>query len=250
MNLSEFRARIYDNYYDLSFKEKKLNKPEEALFKRASLGFEWNYGIYMDSLKKDSRVLDIGCGIGQCLFWLNQRGLDAIGIDTSMEQIEQARKVLKNEIKIEHADAFEYLKSTTGKYDAVVANDLIEHMTRPEALEFVSLVHDKIKENGFLIVKAPNAISHSAGHFYDNLTHKRPYTESSIQCLLKVGGFEDIRVHSFEHYPYRNMASIGAYAIRRLTWNLYRARLFLHDFSPITKVVGKQLFAVAKKQAS
>lgn len=247
MNISEYRKRLYANYYSDHFQENKLNKPVEGLFRRAALGYEWNYGNYVSCLKKNARVLDIGCGIGQCLSWLSKRGMKAVGIDMSAEQLAQARKVLDEDVSLEQADAFDFLRNETGKYGAVVVNDFIEHLTGPEALEFVESVYDVMDPEGIIIVKVPNAVCPSAGHFFDDLTHERLYTDRSMCRLLRGAGFTDIRVFSFDHPPFRSMGSMVAWVIRRVTWNLYRARLFLHDFSPGTKVVGKHLIAVAVK---
>ena len=247
MKMSEFRDRLYAANYSTHFQEKSFNKPDKSLFERASLGYEWNYGSYVNLLPKNASVLDVGCGIGQCLYWLDKRGFKAVGVDGSVEQLEQARKILADEGRLEHADAFEFLKDNTNKFEAVIANDLIEHFTRTEALDFSDAVYNTLKPGGIFIVKVPNAICPSAGHFFDNITHERPYTDISIKQLLRVAGFEEMNVFSFEHPPFRNVLSMAAWLVRRITWSLYRARLFIHDFSPGTKVVGKQLYAIAKK---
>jgi 2-polyprenyl-3-methyl-5-hydroxy-6-metoxy-1,4-benzoquinol methylase len=245
--MSEFRDRIYSTYYSEHFQENRLNKPDSALFERASLGYEWNYGNYIKQIKKGSKVLDIGCGIGQGLYWLNKRGLKAVGIDRSSEQLEQARIVLDDIVELNHADAFEYLDSHIKTFSVVLANDLIEHFTRPEALKFSYSIYESLVPGGIVVIKAPNAICPSAGNFFNDLTHERPYTERSIRRLLRTAGFINVKVFSFEHPPFRSIPSMLAWGIRRLTWSLYRVRLFLHDFSPGTKVVGKHLCAVAKK---
>ncbi|MDQ6630547.1 MAG: class I SAM-dependent methyltransferase [Verrucomicrobiota bacterium] len=52
------------------------------------------YSKYVDSLRQDqeSRVLDVGCAVGQVVARLTEFGSEAYGVDVSEPNIERARK--------------------------------------------------------------------------------------------------------------------------------------------------------------
>src|SRR5437868_3198539 len=53
------------------------------------------YSKYTDTLKPEragSRVLDVGCGVGQVVARLTEAGCEAYGVDVSGPNIERARK--------------------------------------------------------------------------------------------------------------------------------------------------------------
>jgi len=63
------------------------------------IGFLWGpEGVREDELGalgtvQGKRVLELGCGAGQCSRWAISRGADAIGIDVSMRQLQHSRRI-------------------------------------------------------------------------------------------------------------------------------------------------------------
>src|ERR1700690_16069 len=52
---------------------------------------KWEYHMALEWLKKDSKVLEVGCGKGEFLKLLAAKGVEAIGLDTNLNAIEAAR---------------------------------------------------------------------------------------------------------------------------------------------------------------
>ena len=247
MNHSEFRDKIYSAYWEKHFSDYDWNTTDPDLFKRAALGYQHNFGRHVDKFPAGARVLDVGCGIGHCLWWLRGKDFDVEGVDLDSGQLAQAEKMVPDDVELVAADIFDHLAPAEAEYDIVIANDMIEHLTRSEAIEFAELAYRGLKTGGVLLLKTPNAITPSAGRFYDDLTHERIYTYLSLRQLLRTANFEDVEVTSWESPPLRSPASVVSWVVRRVTWNLYKLRLMLHDFCPPPREVGQNLIAAATK---
>lgn len=50
--------------------------------------------------------------------------------------------------EIEKADLFEYLPRHRGKYDMIIANDIIEHLKKDEVLRFLDLIMNSLRPKG------------------------------------------------------------------------------------------------------
>lgn len=79
---------------------------------------ELNLGNIFSSIPKNSRILDVACGVGYLEHYLLKKGfINIYAIDLSEEQINVAKEKLKSfnidwegKVKFEIADVFEYLK--------------------------------------------------------------------------------------------------------------------------------------------
>jgi len=73
-------------------------------YELTSAGFRaWYYDCIPED--KNARILDIGCGDGKFLFFLQQNGYSAIeGVELSSQQAEEARKYVKCPIHVVDED--------------------------------------------------------------------------------------------------------------------------------------------------
>src|SRR5438309_900841 len=90
-----------------------------------------------------SSVLDLGCGQGALVRLLNDHGFAARGIDASSEQVALAQRVAPG--AVEEADVFDFLNDCQGRFDAILAIDLLEHLTRSEVLRVLSSVESSLR---------------------------------------------------------------------------------------------------------
>lgn len=78
-------------------------------------------------------VLDIGCGAGVLRHHLGMQGSAGyLGVDLSPTAIEQARGGEPGDARFEVADAETY--QPQGRFDAIVFNEMLYYLERPEAL--------------------------------------------------------------------------------------------------------------------
>src|SRR5437016_493267 len=90
--MNTYKKKIYENY--ISNHNKNLYG-ENSLSKITAYFPALNhyYGRHLPT-DKNARILDIGCGDGNSVYWLQQSGYkNAGGIDLSAEQIEKGRSM-------------------------------------------------------------------------------------------------------------------------------------------------------------
>ena len=81
------------------------------------------------NIKKGTKVLDIGCGWGAFLDYLNKLGADTYGVVLAKGQ---ADACIKNGLNVKHMDSKDITPETFGKFDAVTAMGSPEHLCSQE----------------------------------------------------------------------------------------------------------------------
>lgn len=138
-------------------------------------------------------VVDIGCGQGELVRLMLADGYDAMGVDVSPEQVAIARAAGLKFIR--EGDYHQILAERSGRLAAVVATDLLEHLTKPEVLETLDRVATALMAGGVFIARVPNAGSPFGGHIrYGDFTHESSYTARSVRQLTAATGFRSVTV--------------------------------------------------------
>jgi len=97
------------------------------------------------------KLLDIGCGMGQFLLLAKNAGAEVFGHDISKEAVQFVESHFG--IKVFDCQIKDIIK-TTGTFDIIVMNDVIEHLIYP--LQVLSDIRDVLSENGMLLIHTPN----------------------------------------------------------------------------------------------
>jgi len=145
-----------------------------------------------------ARVLDIGFGQGWTLRRLAGLGYEDLhGWDVARDCVAEARESGVPG-RLENVDAIEALHSIEpNQFDAILAKDLLEHLSHERVLPFVSGVHRALAQGGVFLARLPNMANPLAGFLrYDDFTHRLGFTENSVRQVLALGGFarEEVRV--------------------------------------------------------
>ncbi len=125
-------------------------------------------------------ILDFGCGDGLLLAVAQSLGYsDLTGVDLSESLLQTAAK--RSSAKLNHADGLEFPKANPdGAFEAIIAFDIFEHLTRPELLEVSREIARTLKPGGRLILRVPDGASPFSGNLlWSDLTHERPFTKMS-----------------------------------------------------------------------
>jgi 2-polyprenyl-3-methyl-5-hydroxy-6-metoxy-1,4-benzoquinol methylase len=141
-----------------------------------------------------ARIVDIGCGQGELVRLLIEAGYQhAEGVDVSPEQVRLAHAA--GLTQVHEGDLTTFLEASSGQLDAVLATDLLEHLTKDEVLATLDRALAALRPGGVLIARVPNASSpFSGGIRHGDFTHETWYTARSVQQIAAAVGFERVVV--------------------------------------------------------
>jgi SAM-dependent methyltransferase len=144
--------------------------PPEALVRR-----------YYDRLGDARRILDVGCGTGTFGRLRPHDGFEIFGVDRSPAAVAVAREYEDaSELDLERDD----LPFEDDSFDAVVAKDILEHLTDP--LRVTRECFRVLRPGGVLLASVVMAKPRAVWADY---THVRGFTRSTARQLLEHGGF-------------------------------------------------------------
>ncbi|WP_339138266.1 MAG: class I SAM-dependent methyltransferase [Candidatus Electrothrix sp. GW3-4] len=191
---------LYNNYYEEGFSLSKSQGLDLKSFELVARKYRWNYQRFFSSLPKNAKILDVGCGLGQFLFYLRKDGFsNTTGIDMSSTQIELALK-MQPDVDFRHVvDSVDFCLQHEEKYDVVTMNDVLEHIEKEHLISFLQALYRSLKPNGLIIVKTINSacpLSHASR--YLDLTHTISFHEKSLTQLFRHVGFVDIHCYQEE----------------------------------------------------
>jgi SAM-dependent methyltransferase len=228
------RLEPFDSYW-------QAPKDVEKGFDSFAAYYRANYLPLMPS-DRSARILVISCGPGYLVKMLKDRGYRAVlGIDSDSAKVDLAhRKGLPCEV----ARAFEFLLGEPARFDVIIPEQELNHLTLDETLEFLQLCRRALRPGGKVVVYAMNGanplvgsenLSHNIDHFYN-------VTEYSLEQILKLSGFQSIRIFPLKLYVFwknpLNYLGLGLTSLFELT---LRALFILY---------GKRVRILSKKIAA
>ncbi len=148
---------------------------------------------------KESKIFDVGCGMGFALMALRQLGYNNVsGCDSDEKQVGYCKKNGLDVIQTENTAA--WLSDAKSAFDGILALDLIEHIPVPDQLDFTHTILEALKPGACLIGTVPNASSSLALRSrHICFTHHTSFTEHSLDFLLYNAGFENIQIQEVEY---------------------------------------------------
>ncbi|HKH36451.1 MAG TPA: methyltransferase domain-containing protein, partial [Rubrobacter sp.] len=174
------RAGTYDAFEDI------FRGPEQFIRDRQRR--------YLHLLGDREPVLDIGCGRGEFLDLLRERGLEYAGTDPDPDMVGRCR--VKGHENVEVADANSYLeKCADDSIGAIFCAQVIEHLPYEELLRFYGLGMRKLEPGGLFILETVNPHSVPAlKTFWVDPTHQHPLFPEVALALCEISGFESAYV--------------------------------------------------------
>lgn len=143
-------------------------------------------------MKKGRILLDVGCGRGDFLEGFKHTGLDVYGLD-----YEKCRSHLTFEVQYANIET-ERFPFNDQMFDVVFSKSLIEHLFNPE--NFMRECYRVLKPGGRIIIMTPDWISQQK-IFFDDYTHRQPYTVTAVRDILHIFGFKEIISEHFYQLP-------------------------------------------------
>lgn len=233
---------IYNNYQSSHpcHSRPKYYSPQDDRY------FEANFFTFLPK-DKNAHILDIGCGAGYFLQYLEFKGYtDYIGVDVSKEQIDFCKsKHLKGKV-ILISDLIKYLRANKNKFDFILMNDVIEHLQKEKIIDVLSYVHDSLVNDGVIVIKTANLKNRwgSSVRFMD-FTHTTGFTEESLAQVLYLSGFRNQKQMT-EIHPIYDVKSFVRVGLKSLLEIWYRLE-YLASFGDFRVNLSNMLIVSANK---
>ena len=153
----------YDTYKNNVLKNEN---PFEYLSEAEDMYWAIKQSISKGHLKKTSKILEVGCGMGYLTFSLNKEGFDIKGCDISEKAIEKAKKTygLSSSELFFVADIYKISENDSLRYDTIILTEVIEHIYDP--LHFINTLLKLLKNNGNVIITTPNKTAYKKSVFW------------------------------------------------------------------------------------
>ena len=133
---------------------------------------------------KLGRTLDVGCGIGRCLAFIDGNG---VGVDHNEKSIEVCRTR-----GLEAYTPEQFQTIDVGTFDSILLSHVLEHTTKEEGLQLLQSYLPYLKPGGRLLLITPQA----AGQKSDP-THVRFLDSTALKAQIKELGGVAVKTSSF-----------------------------------------------------
>lgn len=200
-------AQAYADYYTHSIEESSFKRVLQALFggRLRSLNLPESRGRVL---------LDFGCGDGQDMVALRERGWDVLGIDTDAGALNAARR-RGLPVYASLADL-----PPASEIDVVLLRHVVEHIRDPAAFLRSLLPH--LSDEASLVIVTPNC--NSAGRRilkkywrgYDAPRHLQVFSPGGLALLIHRSGYRVIQLRTGESSPGGMHSESLAHLIGRL----------------------------------
>ncbi len=172
-----------------------LTRKAHAIGQRSHKVWSLKYAIerYLPG-RKGLRVLDCGAWNGWFLSYDSPAIAQKIALDFDAHFAGDLRRegihfVLANMEK-------GHLPLAAGSVDLVAMTSTLEHLGNPEWM--APEIHRVLAPGGVVFITVPD-IRKYGFHFWDDITHKRPFTDVSLRFLFETNDFETLELCPYNH---------------------------------------------------
>ncbi len=206
-----------------AFGETAVTTTRECLYNEAWLAHAWRR--WLSGYATGRPVIDFGCGIGVNGGILRGLGVRrVVGLDFDWGCLTESRQ---RSLTVAQADLLHGIPLRDGSADIVLLIHVLEHFA--DGTEVLAPVARVLRPGGAAVVVTPDW-ARAYKEFYDDPTHRRPYSKASLARVLLEAGLEP-RV-MLQH-------NVGYGLGRTALWRAFPRLCF----------TGDALFAIAERRA-
>ncbi|HIH73878.1 MAG TPA: class I SAM-dependent methyltransferase [Methanosarcina sp.] len=194
---------LLENRIEESYKNQQVEpvEPEEELginyfvfeekFRGSREDIKQRQSKFMPYFEGCSDVLDIGCGRGEFLELLTERGVGAKGVDIDEDMVRYCRS---KGFSVELSDAVSYLEQLEDmSLEGIFIDQVVEHLNPGYLIKLLQLCYKKLRFGHYILIETVNPLSlFSFANFYIDLTHIKPVHPDTLKFLLESMGFKEL----------------------------------------------------------
>ena len=156
---------------------------------------------YVEIFAGAADVLDIGCGRGEFLALLKERGVLARGIDVNDSMVDVC---LQKGLDATKADALAYLRAQpAGSLGGLLAAQVVEHLDPAYLTNLLDAAYAALRPGAPIVLEIINPACWFAffESYVRDITHVRPLHPDTLKFLLQASGFGGVEIRYQAPYP-------------------------------------------------
>ena len=220
----------------------------EKGYDKFSKFYKRNYLKYLPE-NKGARTLVISCGAGYFAELMQKEGYgNVLGIDSDQEKVKHA---VRRGLNCRVENAFPFLRNNKEPFDLIFAEQEINHLTKPEILQFLDLCRKNLKDGGMLFIHSLNGANPITGSeaLAQNFNHFNTFTEYSLRQVLSHAEFKYIEVFPLNLYIfYENPVNYVGMLLNAMFNTIFRIGFIFYGKD--NKIFSKKIAAVCKKKSA
>jgi SAM-dependent methyltransferase len=157
---------IFDRLaHEMSFKIYQPDKHPFRIYTRQTM---------LKHIDGTQTVLDLGCNLGDLSYMLSEKAKEVVGIDYMEKAIETAKqRWSRPNLTFVHAEALDYLKKNTKKFDVLILSHILEHLDDPKT--FLLNFKDFFKT---IYIELPDFDRYYLNHYRKYVGNKLIYSDN------------------------------------------------------------------------
>ena len=179
-NLWDAKTAIKSNYTDIDSQGKRRHWISQYKYCKP----------YLENKKK---ILEIGAGQGQAVYWFNKEGFSVTAIEPDENNVKSINKKLNNDrCIVGSVEDFQIVE----KFDLIWMSHVLEHIVKP--VQFFENIHKNLSKSGILFIEVPNCENDSMlNSSIFKVPHTFHFSKNSLVNLAKKSGFKVMQCDYF-----------------------------------------------------
>jgi SAM-dependent methyltransferase len=149
---------------------------------------------YISYFQKNGTVLDLGCGRGEFLELLRDKGIEARGVEINEQMVEIC---YDKGLNCQKGDILETLaRAEDNTLGGIFSSQVIEHLPASYLKRLIELAYFKLKSKSHIVLETlnPSSVFTLVQIYFLDLTHQVPIHPQALKFLLESSGFEDVKI--------------------------------------------------------
>lgn len=158
-------------------------------------------GLCRGRIPPKARVLDVGCGFGDQLFFFKHKGHECVGLEPGKARCEFGRREFGLDIvngEIGSSKEIKFLRQKYGAFDLICLNQVLEHL--PDPVHALTGLRTLLKPDGQLFIAVPDFYFEGLLNKVYTTVHTHSFTQRGLIDLTSRIGLHIKHDFGIEHY--------------------------------------------------